>query len=508
MSGGEVVFDIAGGYNADMWDDTILIKNYERAYQASRRELIERRKSGAKKRKNWGLGDPCRILHSADGLEYEGTIVKITARTAKVRLHGYNEEVEVQVGDLDSSLGQGEVEKQLNEALQDQMLEIEEEQFVGKISEGDYCRARWSLDDLVYEGIVQSVKQGRVRVKFIGYENEDTVEREAVFVSKGEDWREQQIEDSRYDLTEGDITEDIHKLIDENPEVFSDIHDISRFSNLSLEEITGSKAESSIKPTKEKAKEKTKSKSDNTKPKSVNSRKASNSTNSSKSNLILPDPLQFTGVNFDLPTVTQAGLVDPPALGGTPQFSLPSFSSAGGAFPPLLPPPPPPQLFAQTSGTSLQNEYLHSMLISWYMAGYHTGFYQSAAALNPTIPPNLPTVFPSTFPSVPACKQTNQPSSQPTKPDNSQATYSIPTSQQTNPANSQPSYPIPTSQQTNPANSQATYSIPTSQQTNPSSSQPSDLASINLPDFLSNQSFSPLIAHPRNNQNKQKRKKT
>jgi len=125
------------------------------------------------------------------------------------------------------------------------------------------------------------------------------------------------------------------------------------------------------------------------------------------------------------------------------------------------------------------------------MAGYHTGFYQSAAALNPTIPPNLPTVFPSTFPSVPACKQTNQPSSQPTKPDNSQATYSI-----------------PTSQQTNPANSQATYSIPTSQQTNPSSSQPSDLASINLPDFLSNQSFSPLIAHPRNNQNKQKRKKT
>lgn len=36
MSGGEVVFDIAGGYNADMWDDTILIKNYERAYQASR----------------------------------------------------------------------------------------------------------------------------------------------------------------------------------------------------------------------------------------------------------------------------------------------------------------------------------------------------------------------------------------------------------------------------------------------------------------------------------------
>ena len=34
--GGEVVFDIAAGYDADMWDDTVLIRNYERAYQASR----------------------------------------------------------------------------------------------------------------------------------------------------------------------------------------------------------------------------------------------------------------------------------------------------------------------------------------------------------------------------------------------------------------------------------------------------------------------------------------
>ncbi|CAN7983356.1 unnamed protein product, partial [Ixodes hexagonus] len=40
---------------------------------------------------------------------------------------------------------------------------------------------------------------------------------------------------------------------------------------------------------------------------------------------------------------------------------------------PSIPPPPPPAAF---SGDIKDNEALSSMLMSWYMSGYHTGFYQ------------------------------------------------------------------------------------------------------------------------------------
>jgi hypothetical protein len=36
MAKGEVLFDIKQGYDADIWDDSALIRNYERAYKASR----------------------------------------------------------------------------------------------------------------------------------------------------------------------------------------------------------------------------------------------------------------------------------------------------------------------------------------------------------------------------------------------------------------------------------------------------------------------------------------
>ena len=40
-----------------------------------------RRKEGSKKKKiNWNQGDACRFLDVSDGFEYEGSIVKITAR--------------------------------------------------------------------------------------------------------------------------------------------------------------------------------------------------------------------------------------------------------------------------------------------------------------------------------------------------------------------------------------------------------------------------------------------
>ena len=45
-----------------------------------RRELMMRRKEGSRKKMNWNIGDACRYLDVSDGMEYEGSIVQITAR--------------------------------------------------------------------------------------------------------------------------------------------------------------------------------------------------------------------------------------------------------------------------------------------------------------------------------------------------------------------------------------------------------------------------------------------
>lgn len=39
-----------------------------------------------------------------------------------------------------------------------------------------------------------------------------------------------------------------------------------------------------------------------------------------------------------------------------------------------MPPPPPPPVLGDMSEET--NEALCSMLMAWYMSGYHTGYYQ------------------------------------------------------------------------------------------------------------------------------------
>jgi survival motor neuron protein len=40
--------------------------------------------------------------------------------------------------------------------------------------------------------------------------------------------------------------------------------------------------------------------------------------------------------------------------------------------------PPPPALFEKLAKTSDEKESLTNMLMSWYMSGYHTGYYEVA----------------------------------------------------------------------------------------------------------------------------------
>merc|ERR1712096_80276 len=59
---------------------------------------------------------------------------------------------------------------------------------------GDWCRAEWSQDGEVYEGIIESLdrKSGTVRVKFLGFGNVEEKSVEELFLSKGEERRSEQ----------------------------------------------------------------------------------------------------------------------------------------------------------------------------------------------------------------------------------------------------------------------------------------------------------------------------
>jgi len=431
MTAGEVVFSIANGFDADIWDDTLLIRQYERACQSSRRELKRRRAEAGKRKRNWELGNGCRVVYENDGLEYEATIVRISGRKATVRLHGYKEELEVPLLELTDSLGQQYIQEQIVEA---QMEVVSEDTYTGSIKPGAHCRAFWSLDDAVYEAtILSTVDDDKVTVRFIGYDNEDTVYIEDLLESKGQEWRDLQIEDAKLDYEEknNNFNVDLDKLIQDNSDILTKPSEIPNINNLSLEENSHT--------SKSKKKEKKKDKSDEKKHKSDKKekhreKKSSGSQNHSSlhpdieklisqgtmpgampalpgsltgglpgslpgglpgslpgglpgllpsgvPSLGLPEIPSFLGMPSPLPDLNsyglpgQAGLM-PPFLGSIPGASLPGLMGASM----LTPPPPPSNDVIQSSNQKM----LHSMLTSWYLAGYHTGLYLGSASQQQT----------------------------------------------------------------------------------------------------------------------------
>lgn len=143
--------DAANLTHEEVWDDTLLIQQYDQA-MAQVRQKLQRRVSAAntteseqsealekaveslsenkfqmaslskkkKKRKNkrkneWKTGDACRAKYSEDGLWYEGTVVGLNAATGMctVRFVGFNNEEEVLVNRLAKSKGEAARRKQI-----------------------------------------------------------------------------------------------------------------------------------------------------------------------------------------------------------------------------------------------------------------------------------------------------------------------------------------------------------------------------------------------------------
>jgi len=397
---GTVLFSASEGYDEDMWDDSALIQQYDRALQASR-ELIRKRQSvGEKKKKrNWNVGDMCRAVYSEDGIEYEGTVVfsNKANKSVTVRFFGYNNEEEVKERDLMESLGQDEIQAQIEQAKLDLEEEEEEEGAGDDYRLGDWCRAEWSEDGIVYEAEVLSVdrKKRTAEVKFVGFGNKEVKHLDDLFMSKGEERRieqELQSKESEVDLQQDLKDDDIDNLLIKNcPDLLRNFGDDTDFGleNLSLDEKAKKKAK---KDKKEKKPKKEKNAESDIKIKTevdsnsslMNEHLTSSFPNGSFMQMpqgFNPPPAAFNMMPPQMPSPFPSMQFPFPAM--QPSFPpIPSpFSSIQSPYmamqPPMMLPPnlPQPPSLPTDLKDSLTPE-LHSLLLSWYLAGYHTGVYQ------------------------------------------------------------------------------------------------------------------------------------
>jgi len=354
-----------------------------------------------REKKNWELGDGCRVVYQDDGLEYEATIVKIAGRKTIVRLPGYKEELEVPIDELTDSLGQQYIMDQIAEA---QMEVVTEDPYTGPLKSGQYCRAFWSLDGSVYEGRIESLEEEKVTVRFIGYDNEEIVMKQDLLESKGKEWRDLQIEDANDDFKEenNQFNVNIDKLVKDNSNVLSklDIHSETK-------QLTMNKEIEKEKKSKAREKEGKSGKRDKiSKPQKSDNKEKYKKVRSNDHTFVPPLP-SFESVSTvanDCPNVPlplfqhmpglSTSIIEPPLLHGLPNtksarssgLPLPSFHDFPPGFgvefpeadqiPTLAPPPPAP---IPLPGSMMNQQLLNSMLISWYLAGYHTGIYQASS---------------------------------------------------------------------------------------------------------------------------------
>ena len=271
------------------------------------------------------------------------------------------------------SLGKEEIEAQMEQARLDMEEEEEEEGAGDEHRRGDWCRARWSEDEMVYEATVESVdrKKGTAKVTFVGFGNSEVKRLEELYMSKGEERRIEQDELSnvREEASREDQVvlsnireEELQNLLIKNcPDLLANFGDSSDlgFESLSVDD----EPEKKKKEKKEKGKGKEKKKKEPA--------------------VVKTEPVPNLATFSAYSTLNQSPSFPPPFPAFPPAPQLPGLASPFSPFPQLQPPPslpPPPALPAELANTV--GPELHSLLLSWYMAGYHTGLYQGVCQDN------------------------------------------------------------------------------------------------------------------------------
>merc|ERR1712002_426943 len=174
----------------------------------------------------------------------------------------------------------------VEQARMDEEAEEEEEGAGDDFQLGDWCRAEWSVDGVVYEGIIESLdrKSRTAKVKFLGFGNVEEHSLDSLFLSKGEEWRVEQenigkeVDSSNQGIRE----EDLHNLIAKNcPDLLANFGDAGDLGLDSLE--IGKKKKKEKKGKKDKKDKKDKEKKDKKEKKEQKSSSPSRSSSGSQS---------------------------------------------------------------------------------------------------------------------------------------------------------------------------------------------------------------------------------
>ncbi|KAF3426689.1 hypothetical protein E2986_05721 [Frieseomelitta varia] len=132
--------------NEDVWDDSALIKAYDKAINLAKEKVIKRmgldiqnsqleeniqvnqHTNEPKKVVKWTVGAPCRAIYSEDGVIYEAVILKIFEnRTCIVKFIGYGNTEKVQLNSLLESEGLQSQVAQQKKALEEKFNEENDE---------------------------------------------------------------------------------------------------------------------------------------------------------------------------------------------------------------------------------------------------------------------------------------------------------------------------------------------------------------------------------------------
>ncbi|XP_059197475.1 survival of motor neuron protein-like isoform X2 [Centropristis striata] len=106
----------------------------------------------------WAVGSACRAVWSEDGCVYAATVVAVDGDRCRVRFHGYGNQEDVDLSSLRSPDVSSPTQKQ--NSSQDWRP-------------GSRCRAVYSEDGLVYPAVLLWVKGQRCCVRFDNYDNEE-----------------------------------------------------------------------------------------------------------------------------------------------------------------------------------------------------------------------------------------------------------------------------------------------------------------------------------------------
>lgn len=188
----------------DIWDDTLIIRNYEESL-AMVKEVVAKRLAMKTNKKSAQSKAVAKCEHLAEA----GPSSAFPTASSSSQECKREQQDEEESSGVEGSTGGGVADEK-------GAVEIENNKPVYKV--GDYCRATYEDDGVDYEAKIMAIgKNQDALIRFIGYNNEQTVTLDDLVPSWGRKARRKQREDAAEEATEVDshrmeISDDEEKL--------------------------------------------------------------------------------------------------------------------------------------------------------------------------------------------------------------------------------------------------------------------------------------------------------